>query len=81
MARRSIAVLAAALMFGFAAPAQAKLLGQATYKGKTVLVSTGHNNPNKCYYTTDLRSSVPARSKNWVSASWSLCSSLGAVKT
>lgn len=51
--------------------AHAKVLGSTTYKGQKVLVSTGHNNPNNCYYSTNGGSS-------WQPAPWYLCKRLGA---
>lgn len=64
-------------VFGFSVAvtttAHAKILGTTKYAGKTVEVSTGHNNPNNCYYRVG--------GGEWQSAPWSLCAKLGAKKS
>jgi len=73
MSRFLIVVLAGlTLSFTFVNSADAKILGTTKYLGKTVEVSTGHNNPNDCYYRTG--------GGSWQSAPWSLCAKLGAKK-
>ena len=66
--------LAMMAMFAFflaaSTVAQAKILGTTKYRGQTVQVSTGHNDPSKCYYRVG--------GGSWQSAPWSLCAKLGA---
>ncbi len=53
--------------------AHAAILGTTKYLGQTVQVSTGHNNPNNCFYRIG--------GGAWQSAPWSLCARLGAKKS
>lgn len=67
-----LALAVFALSLAATTVAQAKILGTTKYLGKTVQVSTGHNDPSKCYYRVG--------GGSWQSAPWSLCARLGAKR-